>query len=232
VPKDDILQISQEALPQPDPVNSSRDLLQNYITQNDTVLQTLFTALSSSLLLDASTLSQLHRLSQPSGCHVRFIRAPPAPADTPSNPALGAHTDFGSLTILFNRLGGLQVLLPNTDDWVYVRPVPGCAIVNLGDALVKFTAGLLRSNLHRVVTPPGAQSDQVRYSLVYFCRPEHDVKLGRLEGGDVANQPRQEGDEKVEIASEWLKRRHLGRKLEFFKGKESWEGAMGTEARL
>jgi hypothetical protein len=32
-------------------------------------------------------------------------------------------------------------------------------------------------------------------------------------------------------AREWLARRHIGRKGQFFQGEESWEGSMGTEAR-
>lgn len=86
--------------------------------------------------------------------------------------ALGAHTDFGSLTLLFGRVGGLQVLVPEGmrgegegeengrgegERWVYVRPLEGHAIVNVGDALSFFTGGLLRSCVHRVVAAPGAQ---------------------------------------------------------------------------
>lgn len=41
--------------------------------------------------------------------------------------------------------------------WCYVRPLPGHAIVNLGDALVKFSKGGVRSSVHRVVKPPGRQ---------------------------------------------------------------------------
>jgi isopenicillin N synthase-like dioxygenase len=131
-----------------------------------------------------------------------------------------------------NRLGGLQVQLPESAEWVYVRPVPGCAIVNLGDALVKFTGGILRSNLHRVVSPPGEQAREVRHSLVYFSRPEHNVMLRRLEGGLIDELGVDDGDAKEGVRSEdWLSRRHLGRKIEFFMGEESWEQAKGTEAR-
>jgi isopenicillin N synthase-like dioxygenase len=109
--------------------------------------------------------------------------------------------------------------------------MPGCAIVNLGDAMVKFSAEILRSNLHRVVAPPGVQAEMVRYSLVYFSRPEYDVRMERVKGGLVDEVPG--GEEEVgESTREWLKRRHQGRKVQFFKGSESWEGAKGTEARL
>jgi len=58
------------------------------------------------------------------------------------------------------------------EHWCYVRPLEGHCIINLGDALVKFTKGVLRSNIHRVVSPPGGQAGTTRYSLVYFSRAE------------------------------------------------------------
>ncbi|KAF2679915.1 Clavaminate synthase-like protein [Lentithecium fluviatile CBS 122367] len=231
ISKDDILSIGTQ-VPAPDVITTKRTSLAAYIQSNNAILYTLFNSLATSLHLPPSTFTSLHRLESPSGCHIRFIRAPPQP-QTQRSLALGEHTDFGSLTILFNRIGGLQVLLPGTSDWVYVRPMRGCAIINLGDAMVKFSAGILRSNLHRVVAPPGRQGDLVRYSLVYFSRPEYEVKMKRVEGGLVDEVPRGEGgNEDGESTREWLMRRHQGRKVQFFKGAESWEGAMGTEARL
>jgi isopenicillin N synthase-like dioxygenase len=216
-------------IPAPTVINNHRTALTSYIHTNNTILTTLFTSLATSLQLPPSTFTSLHNLSSPSGCHVRFISAPPS-GSTP-NPNLGEHTDFGSLTILMNRLGGLQVQLPDSSKWVYVRPMPGCAIVNLGDAMVKFTGGILRSNLHRVVTPPGEQARETRYSLVYFSRPEHEVVLRRFKGGLVDVEGEGEIEEEGVNMKDWLARRHIGRKIEFFKGPESWEGAKGTEAR-
>jgi isopenicillin N synthase-like dioxygenase len=114
----------------------------------------------------------MHRIDGRSGDQIRFVKAPPQPKDD-RRTALGEHTDFGSVTVLFNRLGGLQVLPPGRDaQWCYVKPLDGHAIINLGDAMVKFTNGLLRSNIHRVSAPPGEQADYNRFSLVYFNRPE------------------------------------------------------------
>lgn len=153
---------------------------------------------------------------------------------------MGEHTDFGSVTILFNRLGGLQVKLPEgvapvpplsplpsdhpeaaltRDRWTYVRPLPGHCVVNLGDALVKFSGGRLRSNVHRVVPPPGEQAVCERYSLVYFCRPGNGVVLRSLMRGE-------EEEEKGEgvTAEEWILRRALGRRRV-----DGWKDSGGTE---
>ncbi|KAF9068726.1 Clavaminate synthase-like protein [Rhodocollybia butyracea] len=86
-----------------------------------------------------------------SACEARTIKAP---KNLPvGKMALGAHTDFGSLSFLHNRLGGLQVLPPGVEEWLYVKPIPGQAICNVGDALTFLSGGILRSNMHRVVIP-------------------------------------------------------------------------------
>ena len=95
-----------------------------------------------------------------------------------------------------NWLGGLQVwsdsarsagpLEPDTPGhWLWVKPKSGCAIVNLGDAAVKFTNGVLCSGRHRVIPSPGEQGKWPRYSIVYFVRPEDDCQLKVLKGHGI-----------------------------------------------
>ncbi|KAL5526716.1 hypothetical protein ACEPAF_8441 [Sanghuangporus sanghuang] len=127
------------------------------------------------------------RLDLPMAC---CIKSPPIHVNRDSAiekdmVALGAHTDFGSLSFLHNRLGGLQVLPPGSSDWQYVLPIPGHAICNIGDALTIFSGGILRSNLHRIVPPPGAQRTYTRWSVVFFSRPSHNVPLRALEESDT-----------------------------------------------
>jgi hypothetical protein len=56
--------------------------------------------------------------------------------------------------------------------------------------------------------------------------------LRRLEGGLIDELGVDDGDARGGVRSEdWLSRRHLGRKIEFFKGEKSWEQAKGTEVR-
>ncbi|KAJ5213682.1 hypothetical protein N7449_000851 [Penicillium cf. viridicatum] len=168
-------------LPAPETLHKSRARLGSFMQGSHAIVTLILDILNDQLALPKDTLSNLHRQQAVSGDQVRFVKAPPQPVDD-RRTALGQHTDFGSVTVLFNRLGGLQVLPPGADaEWVYVRPLPGHAIVNLGDAMVKFTNGLFRSNIHRVVAPPGLQAESTRYSLVYFARPEDSVMLRRLE---------------------------------------------------
>ncbi|KAM3071026.1 hypothetical protein ACMFMG_009932 [Clarireedia jacksonii] len=203
---DDILGISQEPLPQPQVIHERADLLKSFMTHAHELVTLILNHLEKHLQLPSQTLTSLHRLTSPSGDHIRLIRAPPQP---PSDlrTSLGKHTDFGSITILFNRLGGLQILPPpaiipsgQTPEWMYVKPIRDHCIVNFGDAMTKFTRGVVRSNIHRVVAPPGQQGKETRWSVVYFGRPEDDVVLRGL-GGE-----KEEGEEEGGMnAREWIK---------------------------
>jgi isopenicillin N synthase-like dioxygenase len=183
--------------------------------------------LNARLGLPCDKLPSLHRLDSVSGDQVRWVHAPPQPPDD-QRTALGQHTDFGSVTILFNRLGGLQVLPPNTEEWCFVKPLRGHAVVNLGDAMVKFTAGILRSNTHRVVNPPGQQAEHTRMSLVYFARPADEVILKALDGSALIEEKKEQSlgnlDEEEITSKEWILRRALGRR----QGGD-WAKSEGTE---
>ncbi|KAI6817346.1 Clavaminate synthase-like protein [Hortaea werneckii] len=218
VSKDDLLGIG-ESLPAPHVLKQagSRKLLESYMRRSHAVVSLILSLLNDKLGLPTSTLENLHRLDAVSGDQVRWVRSPPQVMDD-TQMSLGEHTDFGSITILFNRLGGLQVLPPGSEEWCYVKPLKGHCIVNLGDAMVKFTAGVLRSNIHRVVSPPHGQEHMTRMSLVYFARPEDDVVLKALEASEMVKTKREdqrrEGLDDEEItAKDWILRRALGRRV-------------------
>ncbi|KAH8725451.1 oxidoreductase [Phaeosphaeriaceae sp. PMI808] len=243
ISKDDVLGLT-EPLPSPAILGPHRNLYKSYAESCHAISMLITSCLSTRLPLTPEARTQgglqaLHRLHATSGDQIRFVKAPPQTQST-KGVALGEHSDFGSVTVLFNRLGGLQVLLPDSitptspssstsrmspserdlcqNGWTYVRPIPHHCIVNLGDALVKFSSGTLRSNIHRVVAPPGEQANVTRYSLVYFCRPEDDVLLRSLVGGE---------DEEAVTAKEWILRRALGRREV-----DGWEKSGGTEGLL
>ena len=139
--------------------------------------------------------------------------------------AHGAHTDFGSLSFLHNRLGGLQVLPRGSsnieEDWVYVRPIIGHAICNIGDNLTLYSGGILKSSLHRVVPPPGEQGAHERWSVVFFSRPgfgqdlralgeESEVVRGAVEGMGGEERKRYEPGA---TSGEWYTRRMVNLRI-------------------
>ncbi|CAK4030353.1 1-aminocyclopropane-1-carboxylate oxidase [Lecanosticta acicola] len=206
----------------------TRAKLKTYILHSHALVTLLLHRLNDKLGLPPETLPNIHRLDNPSGDQVRWVRSPPQPPGDRAA-ALGGHTDFGSVTILFNRLGGLQVLLPHPQQeiWAYVKPLRGHCVVNLGDAMVKFTRGILRSNLHRVVNPPGEQGGEVRLSLVYFNRPGDEVLLRGLEGSAMIEEAKErqgDGEEEGITAKQWILNRAMGRRV----GRD-WKMGEGTD---
>lgn len=211
IPKDDFLGISKVPFAHPQLLYDNEDLIKSYMLNSHALVRFILDHLNTHLHLPPYTLTSLHRQNAASGDQVRIVKSPPQPPSDLKT-ALGKHTDFGSITILFNQLGGLQILPPPSlvprggePVWTYVKPLPGHCIVNLGDAMVKFTNGLLRSNIHRVVSPPGEQAKETRYSLVYFSRPEDEVLLKRLKGSDVIPELKEGATEEQMSSKYWVK---------------------------
>ncbi|WIA38103.1 hypothetical protein OEZ86_001465 [Tetradesmus obliquus] len=84
----------------------------------------------------------------------------------------GAHSDYGMLTLLAtDEVPGLQVHLNGS--WQDVQPLPGAFIVNLGDMLERWSNGIFKSTLHRVINTTG----QERYSIPFFFEPNFTAKV-------------------------------------------------------
>jgi isopenicillin N synthase-like dioxygenase len=90
-------------------------------------------------------------------------------APLPGQLRAGAHTDYGTLTILRqDTVGGLEVLDAG-GRWTGVESVPGAFVINIGDLMARWTNDQWRSTLHRVVDPPGAAASRARrQSMPYF----------------------------------------------------------------
>lgn len=86
---------------------------------------------------------------------------------------VGAHTDFGVLTVLCqDSVGGLQVQGLH-GEWLDAAPIDGTLIVNVGDLLARWTDGSYRSTNHRVVNTSGRE----RLSLVLAFDPDPETVI-------------------------------------------------------
>jgi isopenicillin N synthase-like dioxygenase len=121
---------------------------------------------------------------------VRNYPAPQAPPQ-PGQLRAGAHSDYGSLTILKteDKPGGLQVF-NKAGAWVDVPVVPGSFIVNLGDLMARWTNDHWVSTLHRVVNPPLEAADvSRRQSLVFFHNPNYDAVIACIPSCQSPDNP-------------------------------------------
>ena len=100
----------------------------------------------------------------------------------PGQQRAGAHTDYGSLTILLPQPGsrGLEIRAPG-GDWVEVPAPEGDFVINLGDLMQRWTADRWTSTLHRVVAHP---DQPARQSLAFFHQPDWMARIVPLDGSD------------------------------------------------
>ncbi|APG86949.1 2-oxobutyrate oxidase (plasmid) [Sinorhizobium americanum CCGM7] len=90
---------------------------------------------------------------------------------------IGAHTDYGCLTILGqDSVGGLQV--KNREGvWVEGAPISETFVINIGDLVQILTNDVYVANLHRVVNTSGRE----RYSIPFFIDANYDAVFEPLE---------------------------------------------------
>ncbi|KAI6008608.1 hypothetical protein EDC04DRAFT_2775747 [Pisolithus marmoratus] len=220
IAKDDVLAFPQAVHRTYPAMVAAAIPLHPFVCKSLEVNNTILRIFTQQLGLPKGTLEELHACGLPSGSEPSIIRSPPMPGkDTANRLVIGAHTNFGSLAFLHNILEGLQVLLPGEMQWRY--PIPRHAICNIGDALAVFSVGILKSSVHRVVPPPGAQGEHERCSLVFFTRPNNTKVLRAL----VEDSPLiVESFETGFTAAEWYagrtKYRRLGNRAAASRGTE------------
>jgi len=214
-------------------------VLRPFIRKSLEVNNTIIRIFNNRLGLPEGTLERLHSDEELSFSAANVIRMQPMSEQAVADkPMLVAHTDYGSLTILHNRLGGLQVMPPGHTEWSYVKPLPGHAICNIGDALTIFSGGILHSNMHRVVRPPGDQGEHERFSIVFFNRPGNSRVLraftedSSLIADAVQRRPNYNFNP-GQTAGEWFAGHVKYLKIKNWKGPETWRAACrGTEHTL
>ncbi|KXX75175.1 1-aminocyclopropane-1-carboxylate oxidase [Madurella mycetomatis] len=106
----------------------------------------------------------------------------------PGQVRAGEHSDYGSITLLFqDERGGLQVKSPN-GHFVDATPIEDTCVVNAADLLARWSNDTIKSTVHRVVEPPRKEGDDEgdmyppRYSIAYFCNPNFKSFIEAIPG--------------------------------------------------
>ena len=105
-------------------------------------------------------------------------------APEPGQLRAGAHSDFGSLTILMPPAeGGMGLEVQGPDGAFHpVEPPPGAYVINIGDLMQQWTNERWVSTVHRVVNPADDGWQERRLSLGFFCHPNFDAPVEALPG--------------------------------------------------
>ncbi|KAI4717234.1 iron/ascorbate family oxidoreductase [Aureobasidium sp. EXF-10727] len=180
--------------PLPKPFSTQVDTVADFSHSCHALCNKLLQLFAQALEIPSDWFSSRHDQDKGvSGSIMRLLYYPSVPdtlAPDEDDIRAGAHSDYGTLTLLFQLPGqpGLEIKTP-TGDWQSVpvdphntllnnptKPLP--ILVNIGDLLAYWTNGLLKSTVHRVIFPKDARrGGEDRYSMAYFCHPLDDAEL-------------------------------------------------------
>lgn len=178
------------------------------------IANVVLSVLEQELQLPQGAFTSLHRLTDASSDFLRVLRYPGfIQGKTVDQLGFPAHKDAISVAILFTWLGGLQIPKANAtylaptvvaeDDWLWVKPMPGCAIVNLGDAMEILTNKVLKSGLHRVVKAPGAQAPHDKYSVLLGARPNNQSLMKAFKSPLIPEDTPEQARAEVLTSEQW-----------------------------
>jgi len=144
------------------------------------VARTMVTIFSDSLGLSPGYLDQFtgHSIDV---LRMNNYRLPPAGTQLePDQVGMGAHTDYGIVTVLWaDQVPGLEII-GSDHAWHPVLPADGALLVNLGDGLARWTNDRWISTLHRVAAPRLNGVLVPRRSAAYFHDGNVDAVIAPL----------------------------------------------------
>ena len=90
---------------------------------------------------------------------------------------IGAHADYGFLTILLqDEIGGLEIK-NSENEWVSAPIVRGTFLINIGSMIQRWTNDHYKATVHRVIPPEHGN----RYSVPFFFEPNFDTVVVPIE---------------------------------------------------
>ncbi|XP_060064180.1 uncharacterized protein LOC132544579 [Ylistrum balloti] len=100
----------------------------------------------------------------------------------PKQARFGEHSDYGSLTLLYqDGVGGLEIRTLQ-GEYVPVVPIPDTVLINIGDLMQRWTSDTLMATKHRVLIPDDeTKRREFRQSTAFFILPDEEVMIDCLD---------------------------------------------------
>lgn len=104
---------------------------------------------------------------------MKMIRYPPSGLTRPGQFGVGAHTDFGGVTVLLQQPDreGLEVWVEEKQEWLSVPAMEDVYVINCGDMIQKWSGQQYRSAKHRVINKGNVE----RFSSATFWHGDFDA---------------------------------------------------------
>lgn len=184
-----------------------RDAYLDYEAHLRAVSHTVLAAMELALDLPADWMIDRNRNAVITTRAINYERAPGSPEPEPGQMRLGAHTDYGVLTLLAaDEVPGLEVRRDGA--WHPITVARGTFVGNIGDMLARWTNDRWRSTLHRVVPPPAdATGAARRRSVARFLDGDPSTTIECLPSCTSAENPARYAPVN---AGEWLVAKIVG----------------------
>ncbi|KAI0121344.1 MFS transporter [Xylariales sp. AK1849] len=148
----------------------------DYLNQIMELIEEVMRAIALSLGYDTDYFNEF--LTDPM-CFCKILHYPPQADDAhPLQRGIGAHRDFGVITLLLQGdVPGLEVWDDEAKDWYPAPPVEGAYVVNMGNLFEQWTNDVYISNVHRVINHSGGD----RYSIPFNYNGNPDFVIKCIE---------------------------------------------------
>ncbi|MEO0488097.1 MAG: 2-oxoglutarate and iron-dependent oxygenase domain-containing protein [Cyanobacteria bacterium J06659_2] len=159
----------------PDGQDAFKATLSNFFDVRSTAASRIFRAFAIALQMPETFIVDQH---QSCDYTLRLLHYPPLETlPKPGQIRAGTHSDYGTLTLLFqDDVGGLEVQLAN-GGWIAAPAIPEAILINTGDLTQRWSNDVFRSTQHRVALPQGSQAGRDRYSIAFFCQPDANAEI-------------------------------------------------------
>lgn len=197
--------------PPPSTLPGFQSFMQSFFLSCSELVHRLLDALSVALNVPSPSLSSTH---QQSLFQMRLLHYPCIAAselERGKRSRINAHSDFGTLTLLFqDSVGGLEVEDPHQPGvFRSVTPIADAVLVNIGDLMARWSNDRWKSTVHRVVAPDrrvvkeegaNVKGDVVpdRYSIPFFATADPETVVEALPGCWSEDNPK-----KYESVTAW-----------------------------
>ncbi|KAF3706203.1 1-aminocyclopropane-1-carboxylate oxidase [Channa argus] len=118
------------------------------------------------------------------GTTLRSLYYPPVNSEKAKEGQLrcGEHSDYGTITLLFQNSDGLQVRR-RSGEFICAPTIPGAVLINVADLMQRWTSDQFVSVLHRVLLPPVGDCS-TRQSLAFFVQPDDEALITCCDGSN------------------------------------------------
>ncbi|KAG8012335.1 hypothetical protein GBF38_020054 [Nibea albiflora] len=168
------------------PVAAFQEIQKSFFLRCKELSLRVLRVMAHSLDLDPDVFLSTHRLigTDENGTTLRSLYYPPVNSEKAKEGQLrcGEHSDYGSITLLFQSSEGLQVRR-RSGEFIYAPCIPGTVLINIADLVQRWTSDEFVSVLHRVLLPPVGESC-TRQSLAFFVQPDDEALITCCDGSN------------------------------------------------